>query len=165
MENDPLVNRILDGGFLGSSDLSAGKRPDATGERYEVLERLGGGAFGTVYRAHDHAMNRVVALKRIAFQPGKDLRRSTLEREVNALVHLRHDAIPTAYDAVWRADGVDVIMELVPGTPLEDAIEARSFSRVQLLTIVEDVARAVHYAHGQGFVHRDLKPSDILGTP
>src|SRR2546421_3184909 len=91
MENDPLVNRILDGGFLGSSDLAAEKRADASGERYQILERLGGGAFGTVYRAHDHAMKRVVALKRIPFQPGKDLRRSTLEREVNALVHLRHE--------------------------------------------------------------------------
>ncbi|NIJ19590.1 serine/threonine-protein kinase [Sphingomonas naasensis] len=132
--------------------------------RYRIEARLGEGAMADVFRAHDPDIGRTVAIK--ALKP--DYRRdpelgARFLREARAAGALNHPNIATIYD-VGEADGVPYIaMELIEGRPLDAVLQAQGrmpFERVLALGI--QLADALAYAHGQGIVHRDVKPSNIL---
>ena len=134
--------------------------------RYRIEGRLGEGAMADVYRAHDPGIGRTVAIKVLKPEYGRnpDLGERFL-REARAAGALNHPNIATIYD-VGEADGVAYIaMELIEGQPLDSLIQAQGrlpYERV--LTIGQQLASALDYAHRAGVVHRDVKPSNILLT-
>ena len=137
--------------------------------RYEILEELGHGAMGTVYRAKDPAMDRVVALKTIislvlASEQGGEFR-ERFYREARAAGALAHPGIVPVFD-VGEHEGLPfLVMEFISGKTLADALkkgERMTLDRV--CEIGQKIAEALGYAHQRGVVHRDIKPANILLT-
>jgi serine/threonine protein kinase len=132
---------------------------------YRILERLGAGGMGEVYRAHDTHLDRDVAIK--VLKPGTldDGARRRFRREAEALSRLNHAHIATVFD-FDSADGADfLVMEYVPGSTLSERIVAGSLSEREIAALAGDVASALEEAHERGIVHRDLKPANIVVTP
>jgi WD40 repeat protein/Flp pilus assembly protein TadD len=131
--------------------------------KFQLLERVGSGAFGAVWRARDTTLDRVVALKvphTGLLTAEEDLERFL--REARAAAQLRHPGIVPVHEVV-TIDGLPVIVsEFVTGVPLRDLMQARSLPCREAAALVAEVAQAVHYAHQMGVVHRDLKPANIL---
>jgi serine/threonine-protein kinase len=137
--------------------------------RYEILDELGHGAMGSVFRALDPAMGRVVALKTIltvalASEQGGEYRQR-FYREARAAGALAHPGIVPVFD-VGEHEGVPfLVMEFVKGQNLEFAMKkGERFSLERVCEIGEQIAEALGYAHHHGVVHRDIKPANILLT-
>jgi eukaryotic-like serine/threonine-protein kinase len=133
--------------------------------RYRLIEQLGAGGMGAVFRAHDEKLDRVVAVKVVT--PGvlisKDAR-DRFRREALALARLNHPHIAAVYD-VGEQDAVDyIVMECVQGQSLRTALQGGPFTVVEATRIVLQVAEALEEAHAQGVVHRDLKPANVMVT-
>ncbi|MFZ3201462.1 MAG: serine/threonine-protein kinase [Candidatus Acidiferrales bacterium] len=137
--------------------------------RYEILAELGRGAMGTVYRAKDPAMDRVVALKTIisvvlASEQGSEFR-ERFYREARAAGALAHPGIVPVFD-VGEHEGMPyLVMEFVTGRTLADtAKQGERLSLDRVCEIGQKIAEALGYAHQHGVVHRDIKPANILLT-
>ncbi|MFO0843155.1 MAG: serine/threonine-protein kinase [Gemmataceae bacterium] len=138
--------------------------------KFELLETVGQGAFGTVYKARDRELDRVVAIKvpRAALVPGsQELDRFV--REARSVAQLRHSSIVPVYE-VGQAGGTPyLVSQFVEGFTLADLLTDRRPGADEAARLVAAVADALHYAHGQGVIHRDVKPSNIMlgegGTP
>jgi serine/threonine-protein kinase len=137
--------------------------------RYEIIDELGRGAMGSVFRARDPAMDRIVALKTIlsaalASEQGNEFRQR-FYREARAAGALAHPGIVPVFD-VGEHEGVPfLVMEFVSGQTLADAMkrgERASLDRV--CEIGQMIAEALGYAHRNGVIHRDIKPANILLT-
>jgi serine/threonine protein kinase len=141
--------------------------------RYEILEELGRGAMGNVYRARDPKIGRVVAIKTVrAFgaRPGEDEEyRQRFFREAQAAGNLSHPGIVTIYD-VGEEETTQtpyIVMEYIAGRTLESLLTDDSCQRPSLDTnidLVRQLAEALDYAHAQNIVHRDIKPANIIVT-
>jgi serine/threonine protein kinase len=131
--------------------------------KFEILDRLGEGAMGTVYRARDPTLDREVALKTVSrgllSKPESLLR---FQREARAAARLQHPGIVTIFE-LGQVEGQPFIaMELLEGRDLAQVVAQRTqFSLGQKLRMVADVCRALDYAHKRGVVHRDVKPANI----
>ena len=133
---------------------------------YEILEPIGAGGMGEVYRARDTRLDRNVAVKVLPpeLSANPDFRQR-FEREAKAISSLSHPAICTLFD-VGTQDGVDyLVMELLEGETLSDRLRRGPLSTEQLRRFGMQVAEALDKAHRQGIVHRDLKPGNIMLTP
>ena len=134
---------------------------------YRVLERLGAGGMGEVYRAHDSRLERDVAVKVLPpnVLADEDARRQ-FRREALALSRLNHPHIATVYDFDTEA-GVDfLVMELVQGESLADHVNRQKpLPEAEVIRLGSQIAEALEAAHEQGVIHRDLKPSNIMVTP
>jgi Tol biopolymer transport system component len=147
----------------------------STGSRigiYEILEPLGAGGMGEVYRAHDARLRRDVAIKVLAPEFTVDPERlARFEREARALAALNHPNIATIYGVEEVGGTQALVMELVEGETLSERIarSTRNANRplwlADLLGLARQLARALDAAHTQGIVHRDLKPDNIMITP
>ena len=132
-------------------------------DRFELLEEVGSGGFGTVWRARDTRLGRVVALK----VPHQTLRGALgqlerCRREARAAAQLRHPGVVTVHE-VAEFDGLPVLVcDFVTGGSLRDLVRSRRLAFREAAALVAEVAEAVDYAHGMGLVHRDLKPANIL---
>jgi serine/threonine-protein kinase len=128
-----------------------------------VLEELGKGAMGTVYKARDPVLERLVALKTV--HPGLLTKGDTLarfQREARAAAKLQHPNIVTIYELGEAADTVFIAMELLEGRDLAHAmVPADRLTREQKIKIVVQVCRGLDYAHKQGVFHRDVKPANV----
>jgi serine/threonine protein kinase/tetratricopeptide (TPR) repeat protein len=130
---------------------------------YEVLNEVGSGAMGTVYRARQGSLNRCVALKFIrGGASASAAARARFRREAEAAARLQHSNIVQIH-AVGEHDGLPFLsLELVNGPSLAQAIDGRRSPPEQAVVLVETLARAMAHAHQNGVVHRDLKPGNIL---
>jgi serine/threonine-protein kinase len=134
--------------------------------RYEVLGELGQGAMGVVYKARDPLIDRVVAIKTINLGLALDEKEEYEGRfyqEAKAAGRLSHPNIVTIYDVGKSGDVAYIAMELLEGRELRDIMNDRGLLPVdQVLDIVAQVALGLSYAHENGIVHRDVKPSNIM---
>jgi len=132
--------------------------------KYEVLEELGRGSFATVFRARDTVLGRDVALKILHPQLMADhIFVERFENDARATAQLDHPHIITVHDLGQLEGRLFIAMQLLPGGTLTDRIEREgSLSFEQAAQVVTEIAGALDHAHGQGFVHRDVKPSNIL---
>jgi Protein kinase domain len=131
--------------------------------RFVIKERLGAGAFGTVYRAVDPVLEREVALK--VPQPGLLANASTAERflrEARAAAKLRHPHIVTVFETGNDGGDYYIASQFIRGKSLADAIDEGGIDCRAAATIVADLADALECAHSQGIVHRDVKPANVM---
>jgi serine/threonine protein kinase len=135
--------------------------------RYRILEELSKGGFATVYRALDTTLEREVALKVLdPLLMRDDAWVGRFRREARAVARLNHPHIVTIYE-IDEADGrLFIIMELVERPSLKNLITERGcLSWDETLDILAQVADALDYAHGEGVLHRDMKPGNVLLDP
>ncbi len=132
---------------------------------YRILEKIGAGGMGEVYRAHDERLGRDVALKVLppAFSTQAD-RQARFEREAKLLATLNHPNIASLY-GVEDANGVRaLVMELVEGPTLADRLNSGAVPLEEALGIAKQIVEALEAAHDRGIIHRDLKPANIKLT-
>jgi WD40 repeat protein/tRNA A-37 threonylcarbamoyl transferase component Bud32 len=137
---------------------------------YEILEELGRGGMGVVYKARHLKLQRVVALKMIRsgdYASPAELARFLTEAE--AVAHLQHPNIVQIFETGQHAGLPYFTLEFVEGGSLATKIGAQPLPAGVAARLVEDLARGMHHAHGKGLLHRDLKPANVLltadGTP
>jgi serine/threonine protein kinase/formylglycine-generating enzyme required for sulfatase activity len=134
--------------------------------RYTILEPLGSGGMGVVYRARDEKLERAVAIKILV--PGMftgDEARLRFHKEALALAKLSHTHIAAVYD-VGQQDGVDyIVMECVPGESLAAKLKSGPLTLKDATSLILQIAQALEEAHEQGVIHRDLKPANVMVTP
>jgi len=133
---------------------------------YRVVERIGAGGMGVVYRAHDEHLERDVAIK---FLPSaaavSDVARRRFRREALSLSRLNHPNVATVHD-FDTSEGVDfIVMEHIPGETLDTVLCRGPMAEPEVIRIAEQAARGLSAAHEQGILHGDLKPGNLIVTP
>jgi serine/threonine-protein kinase len=138
--------------------------------KYEVIGRLGQGGMGTVYKAHDPILDRLVAIKILAGGLTDDpAYRQRFYREAQATANLRHPNIVTIYDLGEHEERPYLVMEYLEGHTLDGSWSWQGFELAQKLNVVIGVCHGLQHAHQRGVVHRDIKPGNVMvlgdGTP
>ncbi len=157
VEKDGALGKDLDEG-LSKGDLIG------EGDRFEILERLGAGGMGMVYRALDRQLNRVIAIKfllsgrRHVTQEMVEL----LRREARATAQVNHENIVRIFDlGMWKGQPF-LVIEYLEGESLKSLLERGRLPPERAIEILIDVTRGLEHAHWQGIIHRDLKPANVF---
>ena len=135
--------------------------------KYLIVAKIGSGAMGDVYRAHDRTLNRDVAVKTMAeLYASDDQLVQRFHREAQSAARLNHPNVVTVFDFGSEKGRFYLAMELLDGADLKELIAARSLNDLwDKLDVMEQIAEGLAYAHQQGVVHRDLKPANIRVLP
>jgi len=133
---------------------------------YKLLEKLGAGGMGEIYKAEDTRLHRIVAIKILSPAVAADPeRRKRFLQEAQAASALNHPNIITVYDIVSDGDTQCIVMEYVAGKTLREMIPTGGLPVPQALQYAVQIAGSLSVAHAAGIIHRDLKPSNIMVTP
>ncbi len=134
--------------------------------KYRILEKIGQGASGSVYKGYDAALGRHVAVKIISDAGADETGRRRFQREAQSAARLAHPHIVTVYDFGEEHDKLYMAMELLEGTDLKQAIAERRLRGLdEKLDVMEQVCDGLAFAHTHSIVHRDLKPANIHLLP
>jgi serine/threonine protein kinase len=134
--------------------------------KYDIVGKLGQGAMGEVFRAHDPVLNRAVAVKRIsAGLDADEMVRKRFQREAQSAALLNHPNIITVYELGLEGDQFFMAMELLDGIDLKHALAARAMTLEEKVGVVQQVCEGLAFAHSHDIVHRDLKPANIHILP
>jgi eukaryotic-like serine/threonine-protein kinase len=133
---------------------------------YRIVEQIGAGGMGVVYRAHDEQLDRDVALKVLpAGTLADEAARRQFRKEALALAKLSHPNIATVFEFSSQ-QGVDFLaMELIPGRPLSERLLIGAMPQPEIVRLTTQLAEGLAAAHDQGVIHRDLKPANLFVTP
>lgn len=147
----------------GQPDRMSTQSQSETISRFLIRARLGQGAFGAVYRAYDPQLDREVAIKvpQSALLTSPELVERFL-REAKAAARLNHPHIVPVYDAGQDGNQHYIASAFIDGQPLSELIETYREDYRQIAELVRKLAEALHYAHAQGIIHRDIKPHNIM---
>src|SRR5580700_10089761 len=132
---------------------------------YQLIDKIGAGGMGEIYKAEDSRLNRLVAVKILS--PGLSTdpeRKRRFFQEAQAASALNHPNIITLYDIVTEGDMQCIVMEYISGKTLRDLTPAGGLTPPQTLQYATQIASALTAAHSAGIIHRDLKPSNIMLT-
>jgi eukaryotic-like serine/threonine-protein kinase len=134
--------------------------------RYRILEQIGAGGMGVVYRAHDEQLDRDVALKVLpAGMLADDATRKQFRKEALALAKLNHPNIATVFEFSSQEEVEFLAMELIPGKPLGERLHGGAMPQQEIVRLATQLAEGLAAAHDQGVIHRDLKPANLFVTP
>ncbi len=146
------------------STTSANPLPDKIG-RYQILERVGRGGMGVLYRAHDPVLDREVAVKVMLtdFSDDAEQMRPRFYREAKAAAKLQHRNIVTVFEFAEENNQPHIVMEFLRGIPLNSRMEqSPALTLDDKLDVVAQLCGGLGYAHAQGVVHRDVKPANVF---
>lgn len=137
-----------------------------TVSHYKILDKLGEGGMGVVYRAKDTKLGREVAIKTLPGEFSQDLERVTrFKREAKLLASLNHPNIAAIHGLEDEEDILFLVLELVKGETLAERLTKGALSVEEALDICTQIAEALEAAHEKGIIHRDLKPANVKITP
>jgi serine/threonine protein kinase len=145
--------------------LLTGREAPLVLHEYHILDEIGRGGMGTVYRARHRTMERIVAIKILRRAPDGEYAVERFHREIKALATLSHPRIVTAHDAgvshgIWY-----LVMEYIEGTNASDLVRHSPLSAPQAVSVALQAAEALAYAHERSVIHRDVKPSNLMIHP
>jgi len=131
-------------------------------KEYIIIEEIGRGSFGMVFKAKQKSLDRLVAIKYLTPQGKLDQKEILrFKREAHTMASLSHENIVTIYDYAYQQGTYYIVMEFIDGTTVQEALD-EGFSQEQALFLAEKTLRALRYAHTKAIIHRDIKPGNIL---